>query len=83
MGCMQPAPLLLAIALASVDGQITFTGRVMIPTARSVPVATLESPQGIPHQAVIPGRFNDPPRIVTVKPPRQPGSPAEVTVTYL
>lgn len=79
---MQPASLLLAIALASVSEQITFVGSVMTPTARSVPVATFESPQGTPHQAVVAGRFNDPPRVVTVKPPRQPGSPTEVTVTY-
>ena len=79
---MQPAPLLLAIALAGVSQQITFEGSVLTPTARSVPIATFESPQGNPYQTVVTGRFNDPPRVVTIEPPRQAGSLAEVTVTY-
>jgi hypothetical protein len=79
---MQSAPLLLAIALAGVSEQITFVGSVVTPTARSAPIATFESPQGVRHQAVVTGRFNDPPRVVTIKPPRQAGSPAEVVVTY-
>jgi|GEM_PF-961899 len=80
---MQPAPLLLVIALASASEQITFVGSVVTPTAKSVPVVTSEPRQGTPHQVVVAGRFNDPPRVITVKPPRQAGSPTEVTVTYL
>jgi hypothetical protein len=77
---MAPVPFLIAFAVAG--GHVTFAGAVATPTVANVPLATPSSPSTAPASAQI-GRFDGPPRVVSIQALGNGDSRSEVVVTYL
>ena len=77
---MALVPLLIAFAVAG--GHVTFGGAVATPTAATVSVVTQPSRSTAPAAAQI-GRFDDPPRVVSIQPLDSAESRSEIVVKYL
>lgn len=78
---MAPMPFLIAFAVAA--GQVTFAGAVATPTATSVPVVEHASNTSAEHIAAQTGRFDGPPRMVSIQPLGDDDTRSEIVVTYL
>ncbi len=77
------APLTFLVAIAVAGGQVTFAGAVATPTAASVTIAA--QPDGrstVPITAKL-GRFDGPPRVVSMQPRDSAEDHSEIVVTYL
>lgn len=78
---MAPVPFLIAFAVAG--GHVTFAGTVATPTVAETPtVATTSSASTAPAGVQI-GRFDNPPRVVSIRAPDNGDHRSEVVVTYL
>ena len=82
---MAPVPFLIAfaVAVASAGGHVTFAGTVATPTAANVPMVTPSSSRSTAPAAVQIGRFNDPPRVVTIQSLGDANDRSEIVVKYL
>ena len=78
---MAPVPFLIAFAVAG--GHVTFGGAVATPTAATVPVVTQPSIRSTAPAAAQIGRFDDPPRVVSIQPLDSAENRSEVVVKYL
>ena len=78
---MAPVPFLIAFAVAG--GQVTFAGAVATPTVAEVSAVTpVSSPSAAPSGVQV-GRFDSPPRVVSIRTPGNGDNRSEVVVTYL
>jgi hypothetical protein len=78
---MAPVPFLIAFAVAG--GHVTFAGAVATPTAATVPVVTQPSSQSTSPAVAQLGRFDDPPRVVSIQPLDSAEGRSEIVVKYL
>lgn len=78
---MAPVPFLIAFAVAG--GHVTFAGAVATPTAASAPVITQPSSQPTSTVVTQLGRFDDPPRVVSIQPLDSAEDRSEIVVKYL
>ena len=78
---MAPVPFLVAFAVAG--GHFTFAGAVATPTAINVPIPSPPSSRSTAPASTQIGRFDNPPRVVSVQPLDDAGNRSEVVVTYL
>jgi hypothetical protein len=77
---MAPVPFLIAFAVAG--GHVTFAGAVATPTAANVPAVTLPSSRSTAPAAAQIGRFDDPPRVVTIQSLDDADNRREIVVKY-
>ena len=77
---MAPVPFLIAFAVAG--GHVTFAGAVATPTAATVPVVTQPSSQSTSPAVAQLGRFDDPPRVVSIQPLDSAEGRSEIVVKY-
>lgn len=78
---MAPVPFLIAFAVAG--GHVTFAGAVATPTAVNVPVASQSSNRSTAPASAQIGRFDNPPRMVSIQPLGNADERSELVVTYL
>jgi hypothetical protein len=78
---MAPVPFLIAFAVAGGHG--TFEGAVATPTAATVPMVTQPSSQSTSPAVAQLGRFDDPPRVVSIQPLDSAEGRSEIVVKYL
>jgi hypothetical protein len=78
---MAPVPFLIAFAVAG--GHVTFAGAVATPTAATVPMVTQPSSQSTSPAVAQLGRFDDPPRVVSIQPLDSAEGRSEIVVKYL
>ncbi|MGN6191230.1 MAG: hypothetical protein ACTHM4_03685 [Rhodanobacteraceae bacterium] len=78
---MAPVPFLIAFAVAG--GHVTFAGTVATPTAPNVPMVTPSSSRSTAPAAAQIGRFDDPPRVVTIQSLGDADGRSEIVVKYL
>ncbi len=78
---MAPVPFLIAFAMAG--GQVTFAGAVATPTVANVPVVTPSSNRSTTPATAQIGRFDDPPRVVTIQSLGEADDRSEIVVKYL
>jgi len=78
---MAPVPFLIAFAMTG--GQVTFAGAVSTPTVPDVPVVTSSSSRTTTPATAQLGRFDDPPRVVTIQPLGEADDRSEIVVKYL
>ena len=77
---MAPVPFLIAFAVAG--GHVTFAGAVATPTAATVPMVTQPSSQSTSPAVAQLGRFDDPPRVVSIQPLDSAEGRSEIVVKY-
>jgi hypothetical protein len=80
---MAPVPFLIAFAVAGAGGHVTFAGTVATPTAANVPMVTPSSSRSTAPAAAQIGRFDDPPRVVTIQSLGDADGRSEMVVKYL
>ena len=78
---MAPVPFLIAFAVAG--GHVTFAGAVATPTGANVPMVSVPSSRSTAPAAAQIGRFDDPPRIVTIQSLDNADDRSEIVVKYL